>query len=86
MRYDHISNGAVMVAPMVNPFEPSMTKKERYRSWGWIRDKKHQQNKNIHLFIYHVGDTEASQYSLKHIISISVANNGRAVAQCHVCS
>lgn len=53
---------------------------------AWIRDKKHQQNKNIHLFIYHVGDTEASQYFLKHIISISVANNGRAVAQCRVCS
>ncbi|GMP49730.1 hypothetical protein CsSME_00016613 [Camellia sinensis var. sinensis] len=33
--------GAVMVAPMVNPFEPSMTKKERYRTWGnWTPRRK----------------------------------------------
>ncbi|CAL5385842.1 unnamed protein product [Camellia sinensis] len=36
-----LTEGAVMVAPMVNPFEPSMTKKERYRSWGnWTPRRK----------------------------------------------
>ncbi|XP_052180262.1 uncharacterized protein LOC127793548 [Diospyros lotus] len=35
--------GAVMLAPMVNPYEPSMTKKERSRTWkNWTARRKFQ--------------------------------------------
>ncbi|CAL5361805.1 unnamed protein product [Camellia sinensis] len=40
-KYCDASVSPTLVAPMVNPFEPSMTKKERYRSWGnWTPRRK----------------------------------------------
>ncbi|CAL5341050.1 unnamed protein product [Camellia sinensis] len=77
-----------MVAPMVNPFEPSMTKKERYRSWGnWTPRRKlmyflARRFPSFLAYFYRRSFLSGNHGQIDKWLSLSLGNRASHVAKC----